>query len=100
GHDLSAFRYLFLAGERLDPPTLGWAQGLLGVPGIRDWGETESGWDPAGNPRPAGRLPRTQWACNPSPSSRAHQPCRCPDGTSAHSIPPGARLRPEPTERL
>jgi propionyl-CoA synthetase len=43
-HDLSRFRSLFLAGERCDPDTLGWAQGQLGVPVIDHWWQTESGW--------------------------------------------------------
>jgi hypothetical protein len=33
-YDLSGFRYLFLAGERLDPETYRWAGELLGVPVI------------------------------------------------------------------
>ena len=35
GRDLSSFRYLFLAGERLDPETYRWAGDLLGRPGHR-----------------------------------------------------------------
>ena len=31
-YDLSKFRTLFLAGERGDPPTIEWAQKLIGVP--------------------------------------------------------------------
>ncbi|MBN1885481.1 MAG: propionyl-CoA synthetase [Candidatus Krumholzibacteriota bacterium] len=44
GHDLSRFRYLFLAGERLDPDTYNWARDLLGVPVIDHWWQTETGW--------------------------------------------------------
>src|SRR4029077_9419120 len=44
GRDLSRFRALFLAGERLDPPTLAWAEEKLRVPGIDHWWQTESGW--------------------------------------------------------
>jgi propionyl-CoA synthetase len=44
GHDLSGFRYLFLAGERLDPDTYHWATKLLGVPVIDHWWQTETGW--------------------------------------------------------
>src|SRR5687767_787202 len=33
-YDLSKFRTLFLAGERLDPDTLRWAENLLRVPVI------------------------------------------------------------------
>ncbi len=43
-YDLSCFRALFLAGERLDPDTLKWAQSKLGVPVIDHWWQTETGW--------------------------------------------------------
>ncbi len=43
-HDLSRFRYLFLAGERLDPDTYHWASDLLGVPVVDHWWQTETGW--------------------------------------------------------
>src|SRR5687768_7366099 len=49
GHDLSRLRTLFLAGERCDPDTLGWAQSLLGVPVVDHWWQTESGWPIAAN---------------------------------------------------
>ena len=49
GHDLSRFRYLFLAGERLDPDTYQWASELLGCPVIDHWWQTESGWPMAAN---------------------------------------------------
>jgi propionyl-CoA synthetase len=48
-YDLSSFRYLFLAGERLDPDTYHWAANLLGVPVIDHWWQTESGWPIAAN---------------------------------------------------
>ena len=38
------FRYLFLAGERLDPETYPWAGDLLGIPVIDHWWQTETGW--------------------------------------------------------
>jgi propionyl-CoA synthetase len=37
-------RALFLAGERADPDTLGWAERMLGVPVIDHWWQTELGW--------------------------------------------------------
>ena len=43
-YDLSRFRTLFLAGERLDPDTLLWAERHLGVPVIDHWWQTETGW--------------------------------------------------------
>jgi propionyl-CoA synthetase len=48
-YDLSNFRTLFLAGERLDPDTLSWAETHLGVPVIDHWWQTESGWPMAAN---------------------------------------------------
>jgi propionyl-CoA synthetase len=48
-YDLSGFRYLFLAGERLDPDTYHWASNLLGVPVIDHWWQTETGWPIAAN---------------------------------------------------
>ena len=51
-YDVSSLRYLFLAGERLDPETYRWATELLGIPVIDHWWQTETGWaivaDPAG----------------------------------------------------
>jgi propionyl-CoA synthetase len=49
GYDLSHFKYLFLAGERLDPDTYRWASDLLGVPVIDHWWQTETGWPIAAN---------------------------------------------------
>jgi propionyl-CoA synthetase len=48
-YDLSRFECLFLAGERLDPETLRWAQDLLRVPVIDHWWQTETGWPIAAN---------------------------------------------------
>jgi propionyl-CoA synthetase len=49
GHDLSALRTLFLAGERCDPDTLHWAEQVLGTPVIDHWWQTETGWAIAAN---------------------------------------------------
>src|SRR6266700_2988966 len=56
-YDLSRFRTLFLAGERADPDTVMWAEGLLKVPVIDHWWQTETGWAIAGNPIGLGQLP-------------------------------------------
>jgi propionyl-CoA synthetase len=48
-HDLSGLKYLFLAGERLDPETYRWAGDLLGIPVIDHWWQTETGWPIAAN---------------------------------------------------
>ncbi|KRE16924.1 propionate--CoA ligase [Bosea sp. Root381] len=57
GHDLSRFKALFLAGERADPETLKWAEGLLKVPVIDHWWQTESGSPIVGDPLGLGLLP-------------------------------------------
>jgi propionyl-CoA synthetase len=56
-YDLSAFRTLFLAGERADPETIKWAEQHLKVPVIDHWWQTETGWPIAGNPVGLGQLP-------------------------------------------
>jgi propionyl-CoA synthetase len=56
-YDLSGFRALFLAGERCDPETLGWAEQKLGVPVIDHWWQTETGWAIAANCLGIERLP-------------------------------------------
>ncbi|MBT4940365.1 MAG: AMP-binding protein, partial [Rhodospirillaceae bacterium] len=48
-YDLSKFRTLYLAGERLDPDTLQWAEKNLGVPVIDHWWQTETGWSICSN---------------------------------------------------
>ena len=49
-YDLSRFKALFLAGERLDPDTYHWARNLLDVPVIDHWWQTETAWAVAANP--------------------------------------------------
>jgi propionyl-CoA synthetase len=56
-YDLSAFRALFLAGERADPDTIQWAEKHLEVPVYDHWWQTETGWTIAGNPVGLGALP-------------------------------------------
>lgn len=43
-YDLSCFKALYLAGERLDSDTYYWARDLLNVPVIDHWWQTETGW--------------------------------------------------------
>ncbi|WP_299840845.1 AMP-binding protein [uncultured Jannaschia sp.] len=50
GHDLSALRTIFLAGERADPDTIEWLARVTGKPVIDHWWQTETGWTIAGNP--------------------------------------------------
>ncbi|MFI1561653.1 propionyl-CoA synthetase [Streptomyces sp. NPDC020490] len=49
-YDLSHLRYLFLAGERLDPETYRWASELLDIRVIDNWWQTETGWPIVANP--------------------------------------------------
>jgi propionyl-CoA synthetase len=56
-YDLSSLRTLFLAGERLDPDTLRWAQDLLQVPVVDHWWQTETGWAICANCIGLGMLP-------------------------------------------
>jgi len=48
-YDLSNFKILFLAGERLDPDTYHWASDLLKRPVIDHWWQTETGWPMTAN---------------------------------------------------
>ena len=43
-HDLSALRWLFLAGEPLDEPTAQWITDGIGKPIIDNYWQTETGW--------------------------------------------------------
>ncbi|HIN02937.1 MAG TPA: propionyl-CoA synthetase, partial [Candidatus Marinimicrobia bacterium] len=43
-YDLSCLKSVFLAGERLDPPTYEWLFVLLDCPVIDHWWQTETGW--------------------------------------------------------
>ena len=56
-YDLSTLKYLFLAGERLDPETHRWATDLLGIPVIDHWWQTETGWPIVANPAGIELLP-------------------------------------------
>ncbi|MCL5238227.1 MAG: propionyl-CoA synthetase [Nitrospirae bacterium] len=56
-YDLSGFKYLFLAGERLDPDTYHWAHNLLQRPVIDHWWQTETGWPITANCMGVERFP-------------------------------------------
>jgi propionyl-CoA synthetase len=55
-YDISSLRTLFLAGERLDPPTYEWLKEILAdgsqpeIPIIDHWWQTETGWAICSNP--------------------------------------------------
>lgn len=48
--DLSKLERLYLAGERLDPPTWAWLEEHFKRPIIDHWWQTETGWAIAANP--------------------------------------------------
>ena len=67
-YDLSRFRNLFLAGERGDPPTIQWAQTMLGVPITDHWWQTETGWVICGNFQGLDPMPIKPGSCSvPAP---------------------------------
>ena len=43
-YDLSSLEIIFMAGERLDPPTYHWTIEKTGKPVIDHWWQTETGW--------------------------------------------------------
>ncbi|MFB9134213.1 propionyl-CoA synthetase [Vibrio olivae] len=49
-YDLSTLETIFMAGERLDPPTLEWVQSNTHKPVIDHWWQTETGWAISANP--------------------------------------------------
>jgi propionyl-CoA synthetase len=49
-YDLSCLKTLYLAGERVDPDTINWAEEHLKVPVIDNWWQTETGWPICANP--------------------------------------------------
>jgi len=55
-YDISSLHTLFLAGERLDPPTYDWLTEILkeapqpGIPVVDHWWQTETGWAICSNP--------------------------------------------------
>jgi propionyl-CoA synthetase len=84
GHDLSALRYLFLAGERLDPETYRWAGELLGIPVIDHWWQTETGWPIAADPMGLEAMPTK--AGSPTKPMPGYD-VRVVDGNGADVVP-------------
>ena len=48
-YDLSQLKTIFMAGERLDPPTYDWVVEHIQRPVVDHWWQTETGWAIAGN---------------------------------------------------
>ena len=49
-YDISSLKRIFLAGERLDPPTYEWLQEHTRLPVLDHWWQTETGWAICCNP--------------------------------------------------
>ncbi|HCH24817.1 MAG TPA: propionyl-CoA synthetase [Oceanospirillaceae bacterium] len=56
-YDLSSLVTVFMAGERLDPPTYEWAKDIIGRPVVDHWWQTETGWSICANPVGLDTLP-------------------------------------------
>jgi propionyl-CoA synthetase len=85
-YDLSGLRYLFLAGERLDPETYRWAGELLGIPVIDHWWQTETGWPIAADLMGLDPLPTKPGSPSvPVPGYDLH----VIDAVSGADVPPG-----------
>ncbi|HMA51981.1 MAG TPA: propionyl-CoA synthetase, partial [Magnetospirillaceae bacterium] len=99
-HDISSLRSLFLAGERLDPDTLCWAETHLKVPVVDNWWQTETGWPIAANCLGLGRFPvKPGSPTKPVPGwklevlDEAHKPCAPGQGGDLMiklPLPPGS----------
>ena len=49
-YDISSLETVFMAGERLDPPTYDWAVETIGRQVVDHWWQTETGWSICANP--------------------------------------------------
>lgn len=88
-YDLSGLKYLFQAGERLDPGTYHWASDKLGIPVVDHWWQTETGWSIAANPVGVEQLPlKPGSATVPMPGYDVR--ILRPDGTEADADEEGA----------
>lgn len=68
GYDLSSLKSIFVAGERLDPPTYEWLNEKFGLPIIDHWWQTETGWAIAANMTGIELMPtKPGSACVPTP---------------------------------
>ncbi|MFQ3208281.1 MAG: propionyl-CoA synthetase [Glaciecola sp.] len=67
-HDLSSLQTIFVAGERLDPPTYYWLNEKFKIPIVDHWWQTETGWAIAANMTGIELLPtKPGSSCVPTP---------------------------------
>ncbi|NVK56090.1 MAG: propionyl-CoA synthetase [Alteromonadaceae bacterium] len=56
-YDISTLKTIFMAGERLDPPTYLWTAEKTGKPIVDHWWQTETGWAICANPMGLEEMP-------------------------------------------
>lgn len=98
-YDTDSLDALYLAGERLDPPTQQWLETLTQLPVIDHWWQTETGWAIACNPRGLETFPvKPGSATLPTPGYDVRildpEGCSCPPGVQGsvvirRPLPPG-----------
>lgn len=67
-YQTSSLKTVFVAGERLDPPTYDWIKLVTKVPVVDHWWQTETGWAICGNPVGVEAMPtKAGSATKPSP---------------------------------
>ncbi|WP_100657990.1 propionyl-CoA synthetase [Alteromonas flava] len=72
-YNLSRLEQIFMAGERLDPPTLEWVAEKTTKPVIDHWWQTETGWAIAANPTGLANMPiKAGSATLPVPGFQVH----------------------------
>ncbi|MAL98439.1 propionyl-CoA synthetase [Hydrocarboniclastica marina] len=72
-YDLGCLERIYLAGERLDPPTYDWLREKTGLPVYDHWWQTETAWAIAGNPVGLGACPvKPGSATLPAPGYAVH----------------------------
>jgi len=72
-YDLSSLETIFMAGERLDPPTYHWVKDHLNKPIVDHWWQTETGWAICSNPIGIETFePKPGSATKPTPGFNIH----------------------------
>jgi propionyl-CoA synthetase len=84
-HDLGHLNALYLAGERADPDTVGWAMRCLKVPVVDHWWQTETGYAIAANPLGLDPLPMKSGS--PAKAMPGYDVHVLDEG--GHDVPPG-----------
>ena len=84
-YDIGSLKRIFLAGERLDPPTYEWLREKTGLPIIDHWWQTETGWAICCNPVGIEPMPTKPGSATfPSPGYKVQVV-----NHAGHSVPAG-----------